>query len=972
MALFNFKSFDYLPNFSFSSVLSIPAQLVGNGIVAVANTVNTVLDVVSPLGLAGNALLGKPFQAVHELGDKIIDTVSTAATNIGTSLGATLTPTDTHYKNEWVDQELSLDNVLQIPGEIVGNAIIGATQIANTVLDVAAPIAIAGNNLIPGFEIVHKAGDTIIDAVSDGLNQIGQAVGGTVPVNPTHYDNEWTDVQTASNAIATAKSDTAVTAATTANITSATADSLEQFSTYNYLPDFKASSVLSIPAQLIGNGLVAAANTVNTVLDIVSPLGQLGNALLGTPFETVHELGDQVIDAVSTAVTGVGSALGATVTANDTHYKNEWEDQELTLNNVLKTPSELLGNAIIGTTNIVNGVLDVTAPLGQAGNALIPGFDIIHKAGDTIIDALSDILTNTGTILGGTIPANPTHYDNEWTTATTTAPNSSATPSTPSTSTTPTQNTLNISGQKSYRVSDEAFNQVKALYAEFSKAPSLKVNNLWRPIYTTIKEDLAHNDAVDQGTKNWLKVAEAVATADPKSFLYQYVRLGTEKSLAEKGIHFSNEDFYQASNVLIKTLADNFLNGVTDSSGQLIVPAGYLPSSDGKYGLVHMDATQALNNLGGTLSDWTGITPASILDHYLGVDTSELNGGASRPFSWYIELLGDVVKANLKAGASLVDVVSQITTEGLNFVGQFIKGEVLQDGFSSKDQLVNTLTQLAYAYAGDLAGSVAVATNIFNPNTNVISTINPFGATLNGKDGNDVIKGSIGNDKLYGGKGDDLLFGGLGNDTLSGGDGINVLVGGKGNDTYYVQSNNDFVLEHANEGTDTVISTASNFYLTKNVENLTLDGSGNIDGSGNDANNIIKGNAGNNHLYGLGGNDTLDAGGGLFNILNGGTGNDTLIGSTGDDTYEFELGFGIDTIQEKGGNDTIKFGSGIDINSLLVKNSGKDLVISLKGSNDQITIKDWSAGAKNQVESVQFISGDRVDLHSLEQQQHYV
>src|SRR5690606_38089827 len=97
--------------------------------------------------------------------------------------------------------------------------------------------------------------------------------------------------------------------------------------------------------------------------------------------------------------------------------------------------------------------------------------------------------------------------------------------------------------------------------------------------------------------------------------------------------------------------------------------------------------------------------------------------------------LGDVVKANLKAGASIFDVVNQIVTEGLNFVGQFIKGEVLDDGFSSRDQLVNTLTQLVYAYAGDLAGSVAVATNLFNPNTNIISTYSVFGRTLNGKDG---------------------------------------------------------------------------------------------------------------------------------------------------------------------------------------------------------------------------------------------
>lgn len=969
MALFNFKSFDYLPNFSFSSVLSIPAQLIGNGLVAAANTVNTVLDVVSPIGLAGNALLGTPFQTVHELGDKIIDSISTTVSGAGTASGATLSPTDTQYKNEWVDQDLSLNSILKAPAELVGNVVIGATQIANDVLDAAAPIAIAGNNLIPGFEIVHKAGDTIIDAVSDTLNSVGQAVGGTVPVAPTHYDNEWTNAQP--TAVTTAIDNTASQVSDAlAKVTSTVTNNDTSF---DYLPDFKASSVLSIPAQLVGNGLVAIANTANTILDVVSPIGLAGNALLGTPFQAVHQLGDQIIDSVSTTVSGAGTALGATAVPTDTHYKNEWIDQDLSLNNILKAPSELIGNAIIGTSNVVNGVFDVATPIGQAGNALIPGFDIIHKTGDSIVNAISNIATQIGQGIGGTIKPEDTHYVNEWTQPNTShlSTSQAATPSTP---TTPVKdsNSVNIAGQISYKVSDSAYQKVEALKAELLKAPSLQVNNLWRPIYTVIKEDLASNPAVDQGTKNWLKVVEAVAIADPKSFLYQFVRLGTGKSLADKGIHITDQQFYQASNVLAKTLTENFLNGVKNDNGEVIVPKSYLPSADGLYGLVRMDATQALENLGGELGDWTGITPASILDHYLGVDTSEFNGGSGRPVSWYLEVLGDVIKANLKAGASLIDIVSQITTEGINFLGQYIKGEVLQDGFSSKDQLVNTLTQIAYAYAGDLAGSVAVATNLLNPNTNVITTINPFGTTLNGKDGNDVIKGGIGNDKLNGGKGDDLLFGGLGNDTLDGGDGINVLVGGRGNDTYIVKSNTDFVLEHANEGTDTMISSASHFHLTQNVENLTLDGNNNIDGTGNASDNIIKGNLGNNHLFGLAGNDTLDAGGGLFNILNGGTGNDTLIGSTGDDTYEFELGFGMDIIQEKGGNDTLKFGTGIDINSLLVKNSGKDLVIALKGTSDQITIKDWSAGVKAQVESVVFATGERVDLHTLEQQQHYI
>lgn len=39
-----------------------------------------------------------------------------------------------------------------------------------------------------------------------------------------------------------------------------------------------------------------------------------------------------------------------------------------------------------------------------------------------------------------------------------------------------------------------------------------------------------------------------------------------------------------------------------------------------------------------------------------------------------------MVKANLKGGASLIHVVSQLTTEGLNFVGQYVNGELLHNG----------------------------------------------------------------------------------------------------------------------------------------------------------------------------------------------------------------------------------------------------------------------------------------------------
>jgi Ca2+-binding RTX toxin-like protein len=109
------------------------------------------------------------------------------------------------------------------------------------------------------------------------------------------------------------------------------------------------------------------------------------------------------------------------------------------------------------------------------------------------------------------------------------------------------------------------------------------------------------------------------------------------------------------------------------------------------------------------------------------------------------------------------------------------------------------------------------------------------------------------------------------------------MYGGTGNDTYTVGSAGDVVVEGANAGIDRVKS-AITYMLGANVENLTLTGTGAIDGTGNSLANTIVGNGGNNVLAGNDGNDQLYGGAGN-DTLYGGSGSDRMEGGTGNDTY---------------------------------------------------------------------------------------
>ncbi|QGY78868.1 calcium-binding protein [Xanthomonas hyacinthi] len=183
---------------------------------------------------------------------------------------------------------------------------------------------------------------------------------------------------------------------------------------------------------------------------------------------------------------------------------------------------------------------------------------------------------------------------------------------------------------------------------------------------------------------------------------------------------------------------------------------------------------------------------------------------------------------------------------------------------------------------------------------------------LHGQDGADQLFGDEGNDLLSGGAGNDSLTGGGGHDHLDGGAGADYMAGGTGDDLYDVDGADDVVVEATGAGVDTIRSQVS-YALPEHVETLELVGSADIDATGNDQANELRGNSGDNILDGRDGDDLLLGGQGSDTLwggqgndhLDGGAGVDRMNGGAGDDLYFVDdsadviselAGQGVDTV----------------------------------------------------------------------------
>ncbi|MCT0200330.1 hypothetical protein KQ313_11640 [Synechococcus sp. CS-1325] len=209
----------------------------------------------------------------------------------------------------------------------------------------------------------------------------------------------------------------------------------------------------------------------------------------------------------------------------------------------------------------------------------------------------------------------------------------------------------------------------------------------------------------------------------------------------------------------------------------------------------------------------------------LGVDT--MNGGAGID-TYVIDTLGDVI-----FDSSGIDAIQANFNATLSI-------------FSQIENL--TLTGFAFQGSGNGLANRIVGTSLAN--------------SLIGEAGNDTLEGGSGNDLLTGGIGNDRLDGGIGNDTMTGGD---------DNDVYLVDATGDTVVELPGGGTaDRIESTITIAALAAEVEQLTLLGAANLNGTGNALANRIVGNTGNN-------------------ILDGGAGVDIMVGGAGNDVYKVDV-----------------------------------------------------------------------------------
>jgi Ca2+-binding RTX toxin-like protein len=423
-------------------------------------------------------------------------------------------------------------------------------------------------------------------------------------------------------------------------------------------------------------------------------------------------------------------------------------------------------------------------------------------------------------------------------------------------------------------------------------------------------------------------------------------------------------DLVQSS--ITYTLTDNVEN-LTLIGGAAINGTGNALDNiiDGNTGVNVLSGLDGNDILNGNVGNDT-------LDGGLGSDT--MAGGAGDD-NYLIDNAGDVVIEVLNAGTDTVQSGISYTlgsnlenlvltgTSNLNATGNTLNntiignsGNNMLDGSAGCDILLGGFgddTYIVDNYDDVVLEVENSGFDVVQSSVNYVLSMNVENLVLKGTS-NISGTGNALDNVISGNTGDNTLSGDAGNDTLDGGAGADTLLGGTGDDTYIVDNIGDAVTESLNAGIDAVQSNLS-YTLGMNVENLMLKGTANIDGTGNELDNVIIGNAGTNTLSGGAGNDTMT----------GGVGNDTLLGGVGNDHYVFNPGDGKDVIIDMQGGDRLYMGGNLTEANLEGVRDGDNMIINVLGTNDSITLTNWFAQTEG-VNLVEFSDGSSLDSSGIE------
>jgi Ca2+-binding RTX toxin-like protein len=389
--------------------------------------------------------------------------------------------------------------------------------------------------------------------------------------------------------------------------------------------------------------------------------------------------------------------------------------------------------------------------------------------------------------------------------------------------------------------------------------------------------------------------------------------------------------------ILIGNALDNLLEGRDgndtltggDGNDQLIGGNGsdtYLFDADGPLG--HDDLTELVNattdadvdviDFGGTTTQGVsvnlGLAFSQLVAPTLSLTLSDAAG--------FENLYGGDQSDTLIGNARDNVIWGRAGNDNLDGAAHGTVGDTLREDRGSGFVLTNTTLTVTATGEVDTYANFENVSLAGDDNANLLDASTFSGVVrLDGRGGNDTLRGGTGTNYLTGGAGDDLIVASVGTDIIT-----------ESRDADFVLTNTSLALNLVGGGTET-----DTYDLTAGaIEQANL--------TGGDSANVLNASTftGTVTLDGGAGNDTL-IGTANADTLIGGAGDDSIQGRDGNDTYAFaaDTDLGSDTIVETatGGTDTLDFSGTlsqeltVDLSLALAQVVNHNLTLTLSAGN---------------------------------------